>query len=439
MTNKFFFRSIGTLDLRKLRQVSFNCLIVFVVIFYFLQLRVVEAQQSPKSRKVYRGPQVAGTTMSNVQLKSNEAVSPSRATYISWRAPRSGRIKEIWGWFKTDNKRSYSEGSRGTYTVSIRPDFGGLPALKVLSEKRKISKFKDNNTRDNLRHIVFKRGAKVVAGRVYHFMIINTDSRPSDNWLSLNTVIASNSLRQVSRPTNVDDRDFGLHSYGGKYESGMPTWVIGVDETGDGVSDVFSGNPYVGVFSRYGGATPWSRPISGNRLTRIGYPVSLGDEHTLRRVGVAAYRVAGSAPLTVSLVNPNGEILSTAEISSREFPLIPNPSGAQAMNWGEGAFNPEVPVEAGGYYYLIFGTSEDTVYHPVALQDSADSYGGPENMNGLFGGWFGLFAYAEHSLDGGASWAMYSLINSKHASYAAPSSKWDLSFYVVAGPSVVSR
>jgi hypothetical protein len=371
--------------------------------------------------------------MSNVQLKSREATSPSRATYISWRAPRSGRIREIWGWFKTENKRGYSEGNRGTYTISVRPDFGGLPALRVLSEKRRISKFKDNNTRDNLRRIVFKRGVKVVAGRGYHFMIINTDSRPSDNWLSLNTVVASNGLRQISRPTNVDDLSFGFHSFGGKYESGMPTWVVGVDEDGDGVSDVFSGNPYVGVFSRYGSATPWSRPVSGDRLTRIGYPVPGNAGHTVKRVGIAAYRIAGSAPLRVSLVNGSGEILSTAEISSKEYPLISNPSGAKAMTWGEGAFSPEVAVQPDGYYYLQLQTSEDTVYHPVALQDSADSYKGPENMNGLYGGWFGLFAYAEHSVDGGTNWGMYSLVNSKQLSYVAPTRRWDLSFYVVTG------
>jgi hypothetical protein len=413
---------------------SVNYVIMVLVLFCCYCLTTVEAQYALKSRRTYRGPQVAGTSMSNVLLKSREAVSPSRATYISWRAPRSGRIKEIWGWFKTDNKRDYSEGNRGTYTVSIRPDFGGLPALKVLSEKRKISKFKDNDTSDNLRHIVFKRGAKVVAGRTYHFIIINTDSRPLDNWLSLNTVVASNGFSQVSRPTNVDNRSFGFHSYGGKYESGMPTWVVGIDTNGDGGSDVFSGNPYVGVFSHYESANPWSRPVSGVRLTRVGYPVPAADGgHTVKRVGVAAYRIAGSAPLTVSLIDGNGGILTTAEIQSSEYPLISNPSGVKAMNWGEAAFRPEVPVEPNGDYYLLFRTTEDTVYYPVALQDSADSYGGPENMNGLFGGWFGTSAHAEHSVDGGASWAMYSLTNSKLGSYVDPTRKWDLSFYVVTG------
>lgn len=426
------FRSIECLVAPTLRQNLFKYLVEFVLLSGCL-LMSGQAEGRLKSGRVYRGPQVAGTTMSNVQLKSYEAVSPSRATYISWRAPASGRIKEIWGWFKTDNNRRYSEGNRGTYTISVRPDYGGLPALKVLSEKRKISKFKDNNTRDNLRHIVFKRGAKVVAGRVYHFMIINTESSPTDNWLSLNTVIASNGIRQVSCPTDLNGHSFGFHSYGGKYESGTPTWVVGVDENGDGASDVFSGNPYVGVFSHYGSTTPWSRPVSGDDLTRIGYPVPSDAGHIVKRVGIAAYRVAGNAPLMVSLVNGSGEVLSTAEISSREYPLIPNPGGTKAMTWGDGSFNPEVAVEPNGYYYLVLRTSEDTVYHPVALQDSADSYGGPENMNGLFGGWFGLFAYAENSVDGGASWAMYSLVNSKHSSYAAPTRKWDISFYVVTG------
>jgi hypothetical protein len=73
------------------------------------------------------------------------------------------------------------------------------------------------------------------------------------------------------------------------------------------------------------------------------------------------------------------------------------------------------------------------VYYPVALQDSADSYRGPEQINGIFGGWFGLSAFAEHSVDGGANWELYNLVNSKIDSYVEPTRKWDLSFYVVTG------
>jgi hypothetical protein len=391
----------------------------------------VEAQDDVKARLMFRGPQVAGTSMSNVHLKSNESVSPSRATYITWKAPRSGRIKEIWGWFKTDNKRRYSGGNRGTYTISIRPDLDGLPALKVLAEEREISKFKDNDTSDNLRHIVFKSGTEVVAGRVYHFMLINTDSTPFDNWVSLNTVFASNNLREVSRPTNTDDRSFGFHGSLGNYETGMPNWVVGIDENDDGSSDVYSGNPYVGAFSHYGDSNPWSRPVSGTRLSRIGYPVAAGAGHTVKRVGIAAYRIAGSAPLTVSLMNASGRTLATAEISSSAYPSVSSPSGTKAMSWGEAPFTPEVAVEPNSTYYLQLRTTKDTVYYPVALQDSADSYGGPDNMDGNFGGWFGLSAYAEHSVDGGTTWELYSLTNSKHPSYADPTKKWDLSFYVV--------
>lgn len=412
-------------------QPPFKRLLLLLVLICGYCSETLEAQSTAKAQITNRGPQVAGTSMSNVQLRSNEAVSPSRATYVSWRAPRSGRIKEIWAWFKTDNKRRYSAGNRGTYTISIRPDIGGLPALKVLAEKRKISKFKNNNTADNLRRIIFKRGAKVVAGKVYHFVIINTDPRPWDNWLSLNTVFSANNLRQVSRPTNTEDRSFGYHSSGGTYASAMPTWVVGIDENEDGASDVFSGNPYVGVFSHYENSNPRSRPISGTRLTRIGYPVTADGGHTLKRVAVAAYRIAGNAPLTVSLVNGNGETLATADIASREFPSVASPSGTQAMSWGQAAFKPQVTVEPNGTYYLQFQSAINTVYYPVALQDSADSYGGPTTMNGIFGGWFGLTAYAEHSIDGGATWANYSLTNATHASYVDQTKKWDLSFYVV--------
>lgn len=389
------------------------------------------AQHTVKSLANYRGPQVAGTSMSNVHLKSSETVSPSHATYISWKAPRSGRIKEFWGWFKTDNKRGYSGGNRGTYTISIRPDLEGLPALKVLAEKRKISKFTDNDTSNNLRHIVFKRAPRIVAGRTYHFVISNTDQNPSENWLSLNTVFASNDRRDVSRPTNNNDLSFAFHGARGNYETGMPTWVVGIDENDDGTSDIFSGNPYVGAFSHFGDAAPRTRPISGSRITRIGYPVPAGEGHTVKRVAVAAYRIAGSAPLKVSLVDGAGVILSKAEIPGSAYPSFAQSGGKDVLMWGDGAFKPKVAVEPNKPYFLQFHTDEDTVYFPVALQDSADTYGGPAEMTGLYGGWFGLSAFAEHSVDNGATWERYSLTNSKHGSYIHPSKKWDLSFYVV--------
>jgi hypothetical protein len=418
-------------NLRCSSLVRTSLVLILLVLLQSSFSEVAIAQSSEKARLHYRGPQVAGTSMSNVHLKSSETVSPSRATFVSWKAPQSGYIREIWGWFKTDNKRRYSGGNRGTYMISIRPDLGGVPALKVLAEAANIAEFKDNDTADNLRQIVFKQPAQVAAGRIYHFVISNTDASPAENWLSLNTVFSLNDRSEISRPTNTDDRSFGFHGSGGKYESGMPTWVVGIDENNDGTSDVYSGNPYVGTFSHYGNEAPRSRPISGSRITRIAYPVPGGVKHTVKRVAVAAYRIAGRAPLSVSLVNGTGQILSTAQIQSGAYPSTSNSDRAEAMTWGAAAFNPEVSVEPSGNYYLQFQTAQDTVYFPVALQDSADSYGGPENMTGIYGGWFGLAAYAEHSVDDGASWELYSLTNSQHPSYVKPTRKWDLGFYVV--------
>jgi hypothetical protein len=401
--------------------------LVIVGVLFLLSVSEVCAQ--PFLR--YRGTQVAGTTMTNFRLNSAEAVSPQRANYISWRAPRTGRIVEMWAWFKTDNQRGYSSGNRGTYKISVRPNVGRLPGLKVIGGKRRLHSFVNNNTRDNFRRITLRRGVKVVGGKSYHFMFINTAFKPHSNWLSLNAVAVANGDRRIASPTCSDVLCFGFKDSLGRYLSGIPVVVFGLDVNGDRIADIWAGNPYVGVFSRYGSYNPWSRPIAGSSMTRIKYPVAKKDSHTIFKVGVAAYRLKGLGPLIVLLKDKSGQCLARAIIPNKSFPATPNPSGISVMKWGEADFDTPVKVLGGKEYYLELSTNPGTIYHPVALQDSAETYDGPNLIDGRYGGWFGLNAYAQHSLNGGKTWQNYSLVNSKHPSYTTPSLKWDLSFYVL--------
>jgi hypothetical protein len=405
--------------------------IVFIVTIALGQNYKIEGSVPLVLRRAdYRGPQIAGTSMTNMQLKSNESLSPTRATYISWEAPVSGRVREVWAWFKTGNKREYSGGNRGRYTVSLRPDILGLPASKVLAKRSGIGRFKDNDTADNLRRIEFKKSPKVVAGRTYHFVIVNTDRNPKGNWASLNTVYAASNMVKVVRPTFSGEKMFSYHSGEGKFEPNWPTWVVGIDTTQDGASDVLVGNPYVSVFSKYEKKNPWSRPISGLKTSRINYLVSPGDDHSVSSVGIAAYKTSGNGDMKVTLKGQGGSILATAFIPGSNYPLTRSPGRFQAMTWGEGVFDKPALLKSTEKYYLELSAAEGTTYYPVALQDSADSYGGPNNINGRFGGWFGLNAFAEFSLNGGQSWSEYTLTNTKTPSYVVPSQKWDLAFFV---------
>jgi hypothetical protein len=382
----------------------------------------------------YRGPAVAGTNNNNIYMCSPSTTSGTNATYLSFKAPKAGLLREVSLWWKTNKYVQnsapfttetvggrYGRGTGGVYTLSVRTDDGtGKPSATVVSQITGITMLSmtGNTSLDYRKHTFTTIGA-VTKGQQLHMMIINTDANPSLNWVCINGVGISDNSAILNKPTRSGNLDWGLKlglrknggAAGGAldyaYYAGTALDItFYLDQDSNGVADYWFGNPYVQPYSYYTGAV--STPFGGTTRLRQILPIASTDGFTVQSVNVAACRVGSPGDMTCRLLASNGTtVLGSCTISTSNYPAISGGvSTSNYPSWGKGTFSSPIALSSSTTYYLEIYSSGSN-YYPCVLQDSANAYGGPSGIIGESGGWYGTGGYLQISTNSGSSYSNY--------------------------------
>lgn len=389
----------------------------------------------------YRGTQLGANTRSNAYCTGSVATG-SGATYLSFTSPRSGRLRAVSVYWKSDTPNGYSAGTGGTYTLSVRTDNAGVPSATVVSEVTGVTGWALNpaNTSTDYKTSTFTTAGMITAGTKYHLCIINTSSSPLSNWVCINTSdIFSGGTTAKIRPTMSANHEWGFRLGTGKTGAlfndyttykGAACITFHVDKDDNGTSDFWFGHPNAGQES--GNSRALSTPFGGARWIRQILPIESGDNFTIQSVFVALTRLGLPGDLTATIRSSNGTtILGTATIAQANYTQESSIKTTTQFGWGEGVFSSPISITGGNTYYLVLSSPAGTfdpdvsvAYYPVVFQDAqASNYSSPAGISGVKGGWYGNTGYLQTSINSGGTWSNYS-------GTAFSGTKGDLGFYL---------
>lgn len=392
-----------------------------------------EINEGPGSTTVVagtHGPAVGGSTLTNAELKSSLSVAPW-PSYVTFVAPKSGKLRSAWCSFKANNVNGYSKGSGWVYKLSVRTSSGGLPTATIVSEGT-ASGMLENNSPSLIKDFPFTTIGDVVEGQTYHLLFINQTADPSNNYLSINGLFWPTGYHKALEYASPDQsKVFTYYHFPNKnIEPLAISLALNLDTNNDGVSDFSFGHPYVEVYG-YQERAARTRPIGG--LNRVRSLWRLPYDHTLTQVSLAGYRQSGTDGITVTVKDSSGVVLGSTTIPSSFYQLRSSFVTPQtAPDWGSANFATPIPLVADVIYLIEFSSPTGNFY-PIGVKEGT-FYGAPST--GIRGGWGGENLYSEMSTNGGSSWSIFgmdptSYPNTSQGTNAyGPSKRWDISFFM---------
>lgn len=210
------------------------------------------------------------------------------------------RVFFIWSLMKA----GYQAGQGGTVQVQLMADDGSAahlptgPALATTSYGNILTQ------NENYPELTFPSAASVKGSTLYHLVFTNVDPAPAVNYVSLDNLY-SDAQTSPMQPTYMDSQFAVL------VRSGNGAWKLREGFTPtlelDYLDGDTQGNSYLEVWS----TNP--KTISANAQVREGFHVS-GASRTFTRIKVRVQRVAGTSPLTLSLIEADGTLIAQGTV-----------------------------------------------------------------------------------------------------------------------------
>ncbi len=234
----------------------------------------------------------------------------------------------------------------------------------------------------------FTSPATLTAGRRYHIVYHNIDSRPTSNWISVNDIFAYNES-SVTRPPSLTSDYAVLSEEEGSWDV-EDNYTAAVDLTyANGRHD---GQSYIeAMIAQYGS-------IAGSaNMVRETFVVS-GSNRTITSASVRLRRSYGSSPLVVRLETAGGSALGSASIPASAVPVSrPGDFGRSVSEvWVNANFGKSITLAKGVRYNLRLSTGSGTEYTTIPLREGTDSG---------FASYRFTDGSGQRSTNGGRSWA----------------------------------
>jgi flagellar hook assembly protein FlgD len=347
----------------------------------------------PPTTGAEKGQLIEGVASGNFELTRYANVKFG----IAFQSPRTGTVTQITlQWKKTTPY--YGSGTFGIYTFEIHTNGAdNYPSGNVIARATGIrpSQQMDGYV-DGALH--FSISANLTAGQKYHLVLYNTDTNPSANWSSPNSVMTrvvpwdatSNRGEQFDSPWGIAGKWAPYAAIpenpwatkftdNGSHFPTMLTWSDGVN----------TGDPYYGALQ----VGEFGVGISGAK--KMGQlMVWKGATTTVSRIGIP---VAKSGTVSGNLMY-HFEKVGSGDMASGVF-ATPSQVSGRPQSWIYVTLPQPVTLQTGSTYRLWFespNTSGGYYYqNPV--------YGETRPMSWIEAGWGGSASYYQYS--SGSSWS----------------------------------
>jgi hypothetical protein len=290
--------------------------------------------------------------------------SDRSALAFRFRATWTGTVKAIRCYvIKNVNGRSgYSSGDMGTLRVALESDSGG--SRHVPSGKRLASTSFRPADRGFFPEVRFDKAAHVVAGRLYHVVFTNTDSDPSSNYVSINSLYSDSRLGHGPKvPDDLavleGDRGGGGATYWSPRRSGPHEYYLPI-------LDVVGGSgQHLGI----GYMEVWDpKPIGGSAQVRQLLRTRAGKSTRVDGLWLRVQRQSGTGDgLTLSIGRASGGSIASATVDPGKIPT-------SAPAWIHVRFSKPASLPASADLALTLSASGSSSYEAFPVRKGT-SYG----------------------------------------------------------------
>jgi len=276
---------------------------------------------------------------------------------IRFKATTTSALKSVR--FVQRGGTTYSHGTGGTMTISVRADDGtGHPSATSLAQ-RSYTPGNPDGTWEKYDQVTFPSPATLTAGKIYYIVFANPDV---NNYISVNSVYAYNatSPRQPMFP----DSDYGLMYTSGSWGALASGFTPVVDLAyANGAHDGQS--YYEAMIDRY--AT-----ISGaSKMARERFTVS-GGNRTVKSASLRLRRSSGTSPLTMTLETSAGVAIESATVPAASIPVSAPGEDTGGAVWVTANFSSPHVLSNGASYSLRISTAPGTTYTTFPVRTGTD-------------------------------------------------------------------
>lgn len=323
-----------------------------------LALNVAAATSTP--------PTAPGTTTAAAQFYgpglgsdglANTTLGPS-GNVVSYRmrVKHSGRLISIHPYLIMDHT-GYFAGTGGTVLVSIQPDDGTAahhPTGTQLATSLLPNPLAVTGSARYFPEFHISPVVTLTAGELVHIVFQNTDSAPTVNYVSVDSLYQA--VATVPDQPTVSDTDCAvlLQEGGSNWAPRAGFTPIVQLEYDDGSSEG------IGYMEGWIGAP---ESISGSSAVRETFTVS-GAAENVTSASVRVARISGSDPLTVRLESADGTLIDQGNISASAFSTGSQPNYV----WGTYTFATNHVLEKGQTYHLDLEAPASSTYQAFPIR-----------------------------------------------------------------------
>jgi hypothetical protein len=254
---------------------------------------------------------------------------------------------------------TYSHGTGGTMTVSVRADDGtGHPSATSLAQQS-YTPGNPDGTWEKYDQVAFPSTATLTAGKIYYIVFTNPDV---NNYISVNSVYAYNATSP--RQPIFSDSDYGLMYTSGSWGALASGFTPVVDLAyANGAHDGQS--YYEAMIDRY--AT-----ISGaSNMAREHFTVT-GGNRTVRSASLRLRRSGGTSPLTMTLEKSSGSAIESVTVPAASVPVSAPGGDTGGAVWVTANFSSPHVLSHGASYNLRISTASGTTYTTFPIRTGTD-------------------------------------------------------------------
>ena len=287
----------------------------------------------------------------NADALNNLTIGPHVVSY-RFLSTHTGTVSNVHFYLIVNGPHAgYNSGTGGTLKIQLETDDGSdahQPLGTVLATHT------IPHPSDPFPVISFSPAPKLEAGELYHLVFSNTDSDPTENFVSVDDLYMNHPLNPMQPDSSNADlvtltRD-SANSWS-VFDFNTPIFEF---DFADGAS---FGQGYMEVWPE----SP--EPISDAQAVREKFTVSGGDR-AVTQISIRVARISGTADLTVQLEDADGILVEKGTIPSSEIPA----SSSAYYVWATYKFSAMRTLLDGQSYHLVLETSAGTTYQAYPLR-----------------------------------------------------------------------
>ena len=323
--------------------------------------------------KVYGDP-FAGWGVTDVIPAEASTSNPNMRGKVTmrFRNKHTGKISGIMCYVMGTGYDGYGKGNGGTWKITLRTDDGTnhWPTQTILGTVNFPLAQYGKGGLTVFPKINFTSAVGVDSGALYHVVIENIDSDPSNNYSGLNTLTQYPPNPSPQQPACSDLDWFLLFS-----RTPYTTWV----------ADSWQLTPILGLYYTDGYATgqgyingyissPAPVIVSGN--TKIAEIFTVTSYNRIATtVNLWLNRISGSDVLIVRLEKADGTLMEQGAIAASAISSTVYSDNYRFGDWAKYTFQNAQTLVVGQTYRISFSTASTTKYNVYTLQDGKGYFG----------------------------------------------------------------